>query len=403
MTAQVPGQRRPDRRLAVAQVVTRFQAGAGGVALRGAAALDPQRYAVTIVAGSGDRLLGEARDLGLEVVLLPELVAPLRPRQDWAALRALTGLMAGRRFDVVHTHSAKAGALGRLAAVRVGTPRIVHTLHGFPFHDCQPAVQRAVYVAAERRLGRVTDVFLAVGTGVAVEAVRRGIARPEQVRTIAPAISPGVVPVDPSSRREARRALQLPEDVPVVGSVGRLDFQKAPEHLVRALAAMTRSDVVVVWVGDGPHRDRTEREIARLGLQDRFRLLGERSDVARLLPAFDVFAMASRYEGLPCAVVEAQACGLPVVATAVNAVPDVVSPGRTGLLVPPGRPLLLAAAVQHLLDRPDVAGRLARAGQEQLGSRFDADELGAVLRECYGQPAQREPGLARPVLRAGQP
>jgi glycosyltransferase involved in cell wall biosynthesis len=380
----VPQQRRGDERLHVAQVVTRFQAGAGGVALRGAAALDPARYRVTVMAGSGDRLLEEARDLGMEVLLVPDLVPPISPARDRAALAALTALLRARRPDVVHTHSAKAGALGRLAASRAGTPRVVHTFHGFPFHEFQSRPRRGVYVTLERRLGRLTDAFLAVGTGVAVEAIRRGIARPDAIRTIGAAVA--AVPVVPTAqaRSTARALLGLPDGVPVIGTVGRLDFQKAPEHLVQALALLRHRDALVVWIGDGPLRADVEREIARHGLQDRFRLAGERADVARLLPALDVFALPSRYEGLPCADVEAQACGVPVVATAVNAVPDVVVPGETGLLVPPGRPALLARALDHLLAEPELAHRMGAEGRDRLGVRFDPDTLGRVLEQSYG-------------------
>ena len=187
-------------RMSVAVVITRLQAGAGGVALRGARALDPERFEVTIIAGdcvvgadsdgSGDSMLARATAAGLNVVSVPQLVSPISPADDRRALRQLTELLAEGGYDVVHTHSAKAGALGRLAAERAGTPRVVHTFHGFPFHEFQSRARRAAYVGIERYLARRTDVFLAVGGAVAAEAVRRGIAVPERVRVINPAIEP---------------------------------------------------------------------------------------------------------------------------------------------------------------------------------------------------------------------
>jgi len=140
-------------RLHVATVVTRFQAGAGTVALRGAKALDPDRFRVSIIAGGGDRLLQEAADAGFEVRLVPCLRSAIAPRDELRALHRLT-LMLADDVDVVHTHSTKAGALGRLAARRAGVPRIVHTYHGFPFHEFQSPARRAAYVQIERRLGR---------------------------------------------------------------------------------------------------------------------------------------------------------------------------------------------------------------------------------------------------------
>jgi len=399
-------------RRTVAVVVTRLQAGAGGVALRGAVALDPERYEATIIAGdtdgtadsdgSGDRLLVHAVAAGLRVVSLPELVSPISHRQDTRGLRLLTAHLADAGYDVVHTHSAKAGALGRLAAERAGTPRVVHTFHGFPFHEFQSRGRRAAYVAIERYLGRRTDMFLAVGGAVAAEAVRRGIAGPERVRVINPAISLPDIPAGPAARAAARRRLGVPVGGKVVGTVGRVDYQKAPESFVDALAALDRPDVYGVWIGDGPLRRDLERRAERRGLGDRLHCVGHSDDVPGLLPGLDVFVMASRYEGLPCAVAEAMSAGLPVVATAVNAVPDVVLPGETGLLAAPERPQQLAAAIRYMLDQPAEAARMAAAGQRLIGDRFTPDALGAVLDAAYGSGGSGPP-RPRPYVPLARP
>ena len=175
----------------------------------------------------------------------------------------------------------------------------------------------------------------------------------------------------------------LPESAKVVGTVGRLAAQKAPQDLVAAIASMGRPDVYCVWVGDGPLREDVARLIARRKLTKQFLLLGERSDVAALLPGFDIFALASHYEGLPCSVVEAMTCEVPVTATAVNAVPEVVVPGRTGLLVPPGAPLLLGKAMAYLMDHPAEGARMALAARAHLGNRFHPEVLGRDLSETY--------------------
>jgi glycosyltransferase involved in cell wall biosynthesis len=367
----------------VAQIVTRFIAGAGGVALRGALHLDPDRYHVTIVTGEGGPLTKRARQAGMRVVIEPSLVSPISPRNDAAALSRLTAICRLHAFDVVHTHSAKAGALGRIAAYRAGVPVIVHTYHGFPFHDFQDPVTHAAYVAIERRLARITDHVLAIGTGVAAEALRRGLARPTSLRTIAPVVESTVVTRDRHTRAAARALLGVPDDLQVIGTVARVDFQKAPEHLLAALDALRHRDAVVVWVGSGPLLEVVRREAAARGLGDRFRMVGERSDVPQILPAFDVFALSSRYEGLPCAVVEAMRCGVPVVATSVNSVPDLVIPGRSGILVPPGRPDLMANALDGLLDNPLMAARLVVGGRELAGTTYDAERLAEVLDDVY--------------------
>ena len=370
-------------RVEVAQIVTRFIAGAGGVALRGALHLDADRYRTTVVTGEGGPLADRAREAGMKVLVEPSLVSPISPRNDAAALARLTSICLEHEFDVVHTHSAKAGALGRVAAHRAGVPVVVHTYHGFPFHDFQDPVRHAAYVAIERRLARITDHVLAIGTGVAAEALRRGLARPTTLHTVAPVVDSVTVPRTPRTRACARALLDLTDDVPVIGTVARADYQKAPEHLLDALDRLRHRDAMVVWVGGGPLLESVRRQAARRGLADRFRMVGERSDVAHILPAFDLFALSSRYEGLPCAVVEAMRCGLPVVATSVNSVPDLVVPGCSGVLVPPGRPDLMAEALDDLLDDRVLAGRLAAGGRVLAGASYDAERLAETLDEVY--------------------
>jgi glycosyltransferase involved in cell wall biosynthesis len=225
-----------------------------------------------------------------------------------------------------------------------------------------------------------------VGSGVAVEAVRRGLIPPDRIRTIGVAVDrPLPMAADPVARRRARRALGLPPEATVVGAVGRLAYQKAPEDFLAALRALRRPGVVGVWVGGGELAGRMAR-LAAAQPQAPVLLTGERGDVPALLPAFDVFTLPSRYEGLPTAVVEAMLCGVPVVATAVNAVGDLVVPGETGLLVPPRRPDLLAGAVRALLDSPADAARMAAAARARLGTRYGVPALRDALTAAYTTP-----------------
>jgi glycosyltransferase involved in cell wall biosynthesis len=378
--------------LRVATVITRLEGGAGVLALRGAQALDPEVAVPTILTGSGGRLLDEAVASGLEVLVDPSLREVIAPRSDLLALGRLERVFRQRRFDVVHTHCAKAGAVGRLAARRAGVSRIVHTFHGFPFHEFQSAARRQAYVSIERRLGRITDVALCVGSGVAAEAIRRQLIAPERVRTIGVAVygpdrdRASMSARRPQARERARLALGLPADATVVGAVGRLTYQKAPEDFIAAVQELRRPDVIGVWVGGGELAERIGRRARRLS-GPRVILAGERADVLGLLPAFDVFALPSRYEGLPTVVVEAMICGVPVVATAVNAVPDLVVPGETGLLVPPGRPGQLATAIRYLLDSPELADRMAAAARARLGDQYGEAALRAALTAAYSPAA----------------
>ena len=374
----------PVRRLRVAHVVTQLVAGAGGITLRGALAVDPDRYSTTILAAEGGSLLKRAEEAGLGVVPLRNMPTTrgIYPRSDYAGFREIASHLARGEYDIVHTHSAKAGGIGRLAARRVGVPTIVHSFHGFPFHEFQSPPARQTLIAIERRLARLTDYFLTDGTAVAAEAIRLKIAPPDRIRAISSPID-AVAPVSPARRAEARRMLGLPADAKVVGTAARLDSQKSPLDMVKAIAGLRRTDVRMVWVGDGHLRAQTERLIDRFGIADRFLLAGERTDVPALLPGFDVFAMSSLYEGLPCAVVEAMSCGVPVVATAVNSVPEIVIAGRTGLLARPGDPASLSRALGYLLDHPAEGARMAEAARAHIGDRFSPEVLGRDMTEAY--------------------
>lgn len=400
----LPREAAPSRRLRVAQVVTKLSAGAGAITLRGSLALDPDRYEITIFTAEGGLLTELAQEAGLAVVELTHMDGgrTIYPGSDLRGLRELTMHFEQGNFDVVHTHSARAGALGRMAARRCRVPAVVHTLHGFPFHNFQSAPVRKSLIAIERKLGRMTDYFLAAGTETAAEAVRLKLAPPDRIRAFATVpLSDSIQPVSTATRQHARATLGIPDHVKVVGTVARLEAQKSPSDMVAAIASLGRTDVYTVWVGGGPLLEKTRRLIARSGLSDRFLLLGNRNDVPTLLPAFDVFALSSLYEGLPCALVEAMMCGIPVVATAVNSVSEAVISGRTGLLARPADPASLARALAYALDHPGEAMRMAEAAREHIESRCRSDVLAGDFEHAY-EIALRDArlGMTRPSARA---
>jgi glycosyltransferase involved in cell wall biosynthesis len=373
-----------DRPLRIAHVNANFAGGSGGIMLREASAVDPDRHTTTVIAPGDGPLFAQAERQGVRVVRLRRMGGGrhVYPWADGDALRELCDVLHAGEYDLVHTHAGRAGAVGGLAARRVGVPAVVHTLHGFPFNEFQSLPTRRALQAIERRLGRITDWFLTDGTFVASEAVRLKIAPPDRIRAL---ISPidSVPPVTDFARTRARRRLGLPAEAKVIGTTARLARQKGPLDMVEAIAALGRSDLWMVWIGDGEMRPEVERRIADRGLGDRFLLLGDREDVPDLLPAFDVLAMSSLWEGLPCSVVEAMTCGIPVVATAVNSVPEVVIPGRTGLLARPQDPASLSRALAYMLDHPDDAARMAAAAREHVGEQSLPQVLGEELADVY--------------------
>jgi len=400
---RLPSQPAPER-VKVLHVITRLFGGSGGNTLLSGVGMDGARYEVWVAAASGGPLWYEAKQAGVRTVELPRLRERISPLDDVFTLCALVRLMRRERFTVVHTHCAKAGLLGRVAARLTHVPVVVHTFHAFAAHRYMSRMRRAAYHFLERLARPLAHRYVAVSPRVAREAVERRLARPGSIVVVPSAVSIDEIPgqADPSVRFE----LGVPSDAPLVGTVGRFCRQKAPLDFVRmaALVSQARPDVRFVMVGDAtlesaPLEQETRDEANRLGVDIVF--TGFRADAPRIAAAFDVFVISSLYEGLGRALTEAMASGRPVVATAVNGVPDLVEPGATGLLAEPADPAGLAANVLWLLDHPEQAELMGQQGRVRVRSFFDSSTMCAHLDQLYmrllGQP---EPPIAGPRARS---
>lgn len=258
---------------------------------------------------------------------------------------------------------------------------VVHTFHGFSFHPYMSRRRRTAYRWLERATRRFTHRFLAVAPRVAREAVDERLAPPGLVHVVPSAVDLGHIPegFDPV----ARHVLGVPREKTLIGTVGRIDYQKAPWDFVR-MAAAIRADhpgTAFVVIGDGPLEDEVRRLAAELDVDVTF--TGYRPDASWLVAGLDVFVMTSLYEGLGRALTEALAAARPVVATAVNGVPDLVEHGATGLLVPPADPEGEARAVSWLLDHPGEAAEMGRQGRRRVRTSFAPQAMCAAVDDCY--------------------
>jgi glycosyltransferase involved in cell wall biosynthesis len=376
----------PARQIKILHVITKFSTGAGGNTLLSATGMDPARYEVWVAAStqgpSWERpLWRRAQEAGVRSVQLSRLKETISPVDDLVVLLQLIRLIRRERFSIVHTHTAKGGVLGRVAARVCGTPVVVHTFHSFSFHGVMGPLLRRAYLFTERLMRPLTDGFLAVAPQVAREAVEQRLVDPGMVRVVPSAIEIDEIPSEPDF--SIREELGIPQGSPLIGTVGRLDSQKAPLDFVR-MAAMVASQfegASFVMVGDGPLIEDVREEASRLGVQ--INLTGFREDAPRIASAFDVFVISSLYEGLGRALTEALGSGRPVVATAVQGVSDLVKPAVTGLLVAPGDPTALADCVMWLLKHPDDAAAMGKQGREAVLSMFVPQQMCAELDRFY--------------------
>lgn len=323
---------------------------------------------------------------------LPELRRRIAPAADARALAHLTRLIRNRRPQVVHTHMAKAGALGRVAARRAGIPVVAHTFHGHVLEGYFPGWKSRAFLAAERRLARTTDALVAVSPAVRDELLALRIGRPDQWRVIPLGLDLGDLLMSLPDTAASRRALGLPNDGPVIGIVGRLVSIKDHETFLKAAALVLgeRPDATFVVAGDGELRAELQAR-ARSGLGDRCRFVGWVMDLPALYAAMDVVVLTSRNEGTPVALIEAGAAGKPVVATRVGGVPDVVRDGETGLLAASGDAPAIASQVLRLLGDPARAASLGSAGRDLVRDRFTVDRLAGDLADLYRELLDRSP------------
>jgi glycosyltransferase involved in cell wall biosynthesis len=343
------------------------------------------RYEV-VVAAYGDGPLREAaRAAGVRFVGLRHVRRALHPGRDLLGLIELMVLIARVRPDLVHANSSKAGVLGRCAAALMRVPVRVFTVHGWAF-KAHAGLAAFLYRWADRAMGPLTSVTICVSeteraAGLAARTCRAS-------RTV---VIPNAVDVDAAPRATHDG------DPPRVVSVGRLAAPKDALTLVHALATLGPTAFSALLVGDGPDRADVEAEIRSLDLGERVALAGSRADVPALLAAADVFVLSSRSEGAPFSILEAMAAGLPVVATNVGGVGELVADGDTGLLVPAGDRARLADALRRLLADAGLRRRLGAAGRARAREQFDLH----ALRDAHLELYSRE--LGRRGIRPGRP
>lgn len=309
-----------------------------------------------------------AAEKGVEPFLVPELGREVRPVNDLVALFKLVRLFRQQRPAIVHTHTAKAGTLGRIAARMVGVPIVIHTFHGHIFNGYfSPAVTR-LFLTIERRLARMSTKIVTVSEGQREELLGQGIGAPEQVIAIPLGLELDGLLASEQRRGELRQQLGVPSETPLIGIVARLVPIKDIDTFLEAASDVRRSwpDVRFLIVGDGELRLSLTQQARALGLERCAHFLGWERDLAPIYADLDLVALSSLNEGTPVSLIEAMAAGLPVVATRVGGVPDLVEHGKTGLLVPPKDPKALSMAMRTLLDDATRRREMGRLGREAV-------------------------------------
>jgi glycosyltransferase involved in cell wall biosynthesis len=373
-------------RVKVLRVIARLNV--GGPALHVAyltEGLAARGYDTTLVAGSlahGEQSMAYvARQRGARIVTLPHLAREVSPLNDLLAVRHLAKLIRAERPQILHTHTAKAGAVGRVAALLAGDARppiVVHTFHGHVLRGYFNPAATLMFRTLERWLASVTTRLIAVSPEVRDDLVRLGVAPREKFTVIRLGIELDErVGADEEARRETRRRMGIAPDAFVVGWVGRMTAVKRTDDVLLAFKGVLDRDVDA-WlclIGDGPDRPRLERRAHDLGIVRRCLFVGYQDDVAPYYEAIDALLLPSVNEGTPVSVIEALAAERPAVATRVGGVPDVVRDGVDGYLVDVGDADTLAERLVELAGDPGKRDAMGREGRKRVLERYAVDRL----------------------------
>ena len=367
--------------------------------------------------GPEGQLMDRARQGGYKVIELKQMRRAINPVRDIICYRQLKKILAQLKPDIVHTHSAKAGILGRWAAAKVRDkaadaccrrveklrqaqsargkqPLIVHTIHGLAFHPYQSGLLNRFYISIEKAAASRTDAFISVAQAMTNQTLAAGIGQPEQFTKVFSGLETKNFLEQPTADKIAalRNKYNIPAETVVITTVARLFKLKGHEYIIESAKEIARKHKNVMWlfIGDGKLREPLEQVIARLGLQDRFRFTGliapER--IGELLHAGDILVHCSLREGLARAIPQALLCGKPVVSFDVDGAREVVLNNRTGYLVRPRDVSTLSAALEKLIADPELCRQLGETGRKLCSQEFDyktmTDRIELVYRQFGG-------------------
>lgn len=352
-----------------------------------AAGLQDSAFSSILVAGQVGQAEGDmgylAGEMGVRPIIIPELGREISPLDDIRALIALVRLMRRERPHIVHTHTAKAGFLGRLAARLSGVPVIIHTYHGHVFYGYFNRLKTTAFITVDRLTARLSDAILTISDTLRGDLLAFRIAPPDRIRVVPLGLNLSPLADGDKLRGMLLEELDYPNDTPIVTIVGRLVPIKNHELFLAAAQLVSKEmpDVRFVIVGDGERRAELEGLARQTGLDNVVHFTGWRRDLPTIYADTTVLVLTSRNEGTPVSIIEAMAAGVPVVATAVGGVPDVLRRGDLGKLVPPDDPTALAEAILAEL-RARGYPHVLKAKEWAL-RHYDSARLIADLRHLY--------------------
>ena len=355
---------------------------------------------VTLITGPAigpeGELFNKAKNQNFTVITVNELIRPIHPIYDALSYRKIKKHLQRLQPDIVHTHSAKAGILGRFAAHSLRrvtghgsrVTKIIHTIHGLAFHRYQNEWLNKFYIAVEKSAAKRTDFFISVADAMTAQATTAGIGQPEQFITIYSAIEEDdfLQPIPDSRKKDFRRKYQIPEDAIVLITIARLFMLKGHKYIIESAKQLSKQFENAVWlfVGNGNLADHFKNQVRQLGLAEKIKFTGllPPSQIPLAIASSDILVHCSLREGLARTLPQAMLCGKPAVSFDIDGAKEVVNE-NTGRLIEPKNIEQLTKACAELIEHKDLRNKLGRAGRESVKEKFAPDKMVDTIEALY--------------------
>ena len=378
------------KKIKIAHIITRLDKGGSAEnVLLTCIGLDKNEYDCTLIYGRSQnqdrQLVEEAKRNNVKLIYVPSLIRSVNPVKDMQAFIKLFYCMLKGRYDIVHTHTSKAGILGRWAAKLGGVPVIVHSPHGHIFYGYFNSFITRIFILLEKITALITDNIITLTERGRDDHVKLAIGPREKFEVIPSGIEIDRCLNSKTDIKVKRRELGLPEDLPIVGSIGRLVPIKGYIYFIEAINLVLKEmqDVHFLLAGKGSEENLLKCRVREMKIEDKVTFLGWRDDLIDIFNILDVFILSSINEGMGKVVIEAMACGKPVVATMVGGVPEIVIDGETGILASPRDPKGLKDAMITILRDKKLREKMSQAGRGRIDSYFSIENMVKMNENVY--------------------
>lgn len=382
-----------ESRIKVLHILTRLiAAGADENTIYTVQGINDRYFESHLMVGAESEIIKEVRSRGVTVILIKPLVRNIHLIKDLMALIYIYKNIVRNRYTIVHTHTAKAGILGRIAAKLAGVPVIIHTLHGLSFHEFMPIFQKRLFILLEKLVGRFTDLYISVGENIKWKSINAGIGKANKYITIYSGMNLKKfenVKVDVNKYKES---LGIDINDLIIGTVARLEPRKGPHFFIDVISLINQefTNFKAVIVGIGSFRKQLEKKVRLLGLEKKVIFTGFRSDIAEIMSIFDIICLTSLWEGIPRVLIQGAKLEKPLIAFDIDGNSEIIHDEINGFLISPIDIQTFAKKTLMLLNNEKLRMKMSRQSKLNIDNRWEKEVMVKAIKECYIKLCQRK-------------